>query len=148
MRGALTKTVGESARLGVAGALERLREARLIEAEALGELIAVLASTPVELDKHGALTNNRSKDSGSPASPDRGACYLSVKQLAARMPYAEKTIRNLMHGGELLEGLHFFKCRGRVMFSWPAMRDWVEKRGATEIEMFPLVRNRRNGGSR
>ncbi len=79
--------------------------------------------------------------------PDSEPCYLSVRQLAAHVPYAEQTIRNLMHSGELVEGQHYFKRRGRVIFSWPAMRAWVEQQSAAQGEQLPLVRNRRNGRS-
>jgi hypothetical protein len=41
-------------------------------------------------------------------------------QLAARIPYAEQTIRNLMSSGELVEGEHYFKRRGRVILSFRA----------------------------
>ncbi|MGO9450603.1 MAG: hypothetical protein ACLQDV_06075 [Candidatus Binataceae bacterium] len=98
-----------------------------------------------ELD--GSFTADYREDTVSPAALDGGTWYLSTKQLTARIPYAEKTLRNLILKGELIEGLHFFKRRGRVMFSWSAMRDWVEKRSVAETEVIPLVRNR-NGGSR
>jgi hypothetical protein len=94
--------------------IEKLRAARLAEAEALGDLAAVISSgssTPVPL-----LT-------GSPSQIDGQPCYLSVRQLAERIPYAEQTIRNMVSSGELIEGKHYFKRRRRVMFSWPAMRE-------------------------
>jgi hypothetical protein len=68
--------------------------------------------------------------------------YLSVKQLAARIPYKEHTIRNLISAGEFQEGLHYYKRRGRVMFSWPAMQGWVEKHDAPRPDAIPLVRSR------
>lgn len=119
-----------------ADALRRLQAARLAEVEALGELVSALAGTT-----SGAFAGT----SDSPA--DSELCYLSVLQLAARIPYAPQTIRNLMSSGELLEGEHYFKRRGRVMFSWPAMRAWVEQQGvdAEHDDALPLVRNRRNG---
>ena len=40
--------------------------------------------------------------------------YLSVKQLANRIPYKEHTIRNLISAGEFREGIHYYKRRGRV----------------------------------
>ena len=121
-----------------AEALRRLQAARLAEVEALGELVAALA---------GATPIASVGVSDSPADSD--PCYLSVRQLAARIPYAEQTIRNLMHSGELVDGKHYFKRRGRVCFSWPAMRAWVEQQTETaaQSEQLPLVRNRRNGRS-
>jgi hypothetical protein len=121
-----------------AEALRRLQAARLAEAEALGELASALA------DPTG--------DAPSPSPPlldsigDAEPCYLSVRQLAARIPYAEQTIRNLMHSGELSEGTHYFKRRGRVIFSWPAMRAWVEAQSAAAPSI-PLVRNNRHGAA-
>jgi len=117
-----------------AEALRRLQAARLAEVEALGDLMSALA---------GATSGAGSIDSPADSEP----CYLSVRQLAARIPYAEQTIRNLMHSGELVEGEHYFKRRGRVIFSWPAMRAWVEKQSPAQAEQLPLVRNRRNGRS-
>ena len=118
-----------------AEALRRLQAARLAEVEALGELVSALA---------GAAPGASVGLNESPA--DSEPCYLSVRQLAARIPYAEQTIRNLMHSGELVEGEHYFKRRGRVIFSWPAMRAWVEQQTETaaEGEQLPLVRKRRN----
>ena len=119
-----------------AEALRRLQAARLAEVEALGELVSALA---------GATPAASIGLNDSPA--DSEPCYVSVRQLAARIPYAEQTIRNLMSSGELVEGEHYFKRRGRVIFSWPAMRAWVEEQSAAEAEQLPLVRNRRNGRS-
>ena len=117
-----------------AEALRRLQAARLAEVEALGDLVSALA---------GATSGAGTGSTDSPA--DSEPCYLSVRQLVARIPYAEQTIRNLMHSGELVERKHYFKRRGRVIFSWPAMRAWVEEQSAAEDERLPLVRNRRNG---
>jgi hypothetical protein len=132
--------------LGVARALERLRQVRVMEAEALAELITAIMA--VELT-NGACDGPAAsgKFSLSASSLSATPCYLSVKQLAARIPYAEKTLRNLMLAGELVEGRHFFKRRGRVMFSWLAMCDWVEKRETAAATGIPLVRNRRHGPS-
>ena len=68
--------------------------------------------------------------------------YLSVKQLASRIPYKEHTIRNLISAGEFREGIHHYKRRGKVMFSWPAMRAWVEEQTMARPQGIPLVRNR------
>ncbi len=132
--------------LGVAQALERLRQARIMEAEALGELITAIMTVGL-MNGASDMTAASGKISLSASSLSATACYVSVKQLAARIPYAEKTLRNLMLAGELVEGRHFFKRRGRVMFSWPAMCDWVEKREAAVAGGIPLVRNRRHGHS-
>jgi hypothetical protein len=54
--------------------------------------------------------------------------YLSIKELARRIPYVEGTIRNLMTQGKLRLGVHYVKKNnGRVMFIWTAMKAWVEE---------------------
>jgi hypothetical protein len=68
--------------------------------------------------------------------------YLSVKQLADRIPYREHTIRNLISAGVFHEGVHYYKRRGRVMFSWPAIQSWVQEQDAARSAAIPLVRNR------
>ncbi len=44
--------------------------------------------------------------------------YLSVAQLAGRIPYKPKTIRNLMSRGVFIEGIHFTRLTGRPIFLW------------------------------
>jgi hypothetical protein len=44
--------------------------------------------------------------------------YLSVTQLAERLPYKPKTIRNLMCQGVFREGVHFTRLTGRPIFLW------------------------------
>jgi len=119
-----------------ADVLRKLQAARLAEAEALGDLAAVLSSggsAPLPL-----LAAATSQMNGEP-------CYLSAKQLAERIPYTEASIRNMVSSGELVEGRHYFKRRRRIMFSWQAMREWVEQQSIAETAPLPLVRNRRNG---
>jgi hypothetical protein len=131
----------------VADALTKLRAARLAEAEALSALLTVFVDI-------GA--GRTSADTGSGTAPEAGCPaahstvaaepqYLSVRQLADRIPYAEHTIRNLMTTGALREGQHYFKRRGRVMFSWPAMCRWIEERGSLAAETLPMVRSRPRG---
>jgi len=133
-----------SVQTGVARALQRLKQARLIEAEALGEIIVAIApdNTTVRVL---IPETPRGEQNGSPSSKDGG--YLSVKQLVQKIPYAEKTLRNFIGAGELIEGRHYFKRRGRLMFSWSAIQEWVEKRGAARFGAIPLVRSRRHGRS-
>jgi hypothetical protein len=131
----------------LADAVTKFRAARLAEAEALSALLTVF----VDID-----AGRASSDTGSGTAPEAGCPaahspvasepqYLSVRQLSDRIPYAEHTIRNLMTTGALREGKHYFKRRGRVMFSWPAMCRWVEERGALAAETLPMVRSRRRG---
>lgn len=44
--------------------------------------------------------------------------YLSVTELARRIPYAPKTMRNLMCRGVFLEGVHYTRLSGRPIFFW------------------------------
>ena len=58
---------------------------------------------------------------------DRGADveYLSIRELATRIPYSEGAIRNLMTRGVFRLGVHYVKPRGRVAFCWSAVRAWL-----------------------
>ena len=118
----------------VARGLERLRRAKLMELDGLTDLIAAAFRT----DGEGDISHH----SGS-----RERYYISVRELARRIPYSEKTIRNLMSTGELVVGLHYFKRSGRVMFSWSAMHEWIERQQppAPISGGIPLVRNRKGG---
>ncbi len=56
--------------------------------------------------------------------------YLSIRDLAKRINYAEGTIRNLMSRGVFKLGEHYVKPRGRILFKWSAVRRWVENQEA------------------
>jgi hypothetical protein len=131
----------------VVDALTKLRAAQLAEAEALSVLLTVFVD--IGAGREGCATAGGSApEAGCPAAHSPVAAepqYLSVRQLADRVPYAEHTIRNLMTTGALREGEHYFKRRGWVMFSWPAMCRWVEGRGSLAAETLPMVRSRRRG---
>jgi hypothetical protein len=53
--------------------------------------------------------------------------YLSLKELCARIPYDDQTIRNLMTQGKLLKGIHYFKPHSRLIFKWTAIVEWIER---------------------
>ena len=55
--------------------------------------------------------------------------YLSLHDLARRIDYAEGTIRNLMSQGVFKLGQHYVKPRGRILFKWIAIRNWLEHKG-------------------
>jgi hypothetical protein len=57
--------------------------------------------------------------------------YLSIRDLASRIPYGAQTIRNLLSAGELRLGVHYFKRdgRGRPIFKWTAVQAWLEGQG-------------------
>jgi hypothetical protein len=143
--GALVEPARTNVVLSVADALIKLRSSRLAEAEALSALVKALVDT---LGRDNCDAAGRAApQTGQPATPTSTPeqSYLSVRQLAERIPYAEHTIRNLMTTGALRQGEHYFKRQGRVMFSWPAMCRWVEERGSLAVETVPMVRSRRRG---
>ena len=53
--------------------------------------------------------------------------YLSVGQLAERIPYKPKTIRNLMCQGVFLEGVHFTRLTGRPIFLWSRVQELLRE---------------------
>ena len=57
-----------------------------------------------------------------------GREYLSVRELAQRIPYREGTLRNLMSQGQLRLGVHYVKPGGRVMFKRTAVLAWLDGR--------------------
>jgi hypothetical protein len=61
-------------------------------------------------------------DSSSRATSEE---YLSISDLATRIPYAPQTIRNLMSRGVFQLGVHYLKPRGRVIFRWSAVQRWL-----------------------
>jgi predicted DNA-binding transcriptional regulator AlpA len=67
----------------------------------------------------------------APAGPavdgDDGKEYLSVRELAERIPYSEGSIRNLMSQGRFRRGVHYVKPGGRVAFRWSAIRAWLDE---------------------
>ena len=56
-----------------------------------------------------------------------GEEYLSVAELAKRIPYKPKTIRNLMCRGVFVEGVHFTRLTGRPIFLWSRVEDLIRK---------------------
>jgi hypothetical protein len=131
----------------VVDALTKLRAARLAEAEALSALLTIfidIGAGRAGCDTASGTTPEAGRSAAhSPVAAEQQ--YLSVRQLADRVPYAEHTIRNLMTTGALREGEHYYKRRGRVMFSWAAMCRWVEERGSLATQTLPMVRSRRRG---
>jgi hypothetical protein len=53
--------------------------------------------------------------------------YLSVEELARRIPYKPKTIRNLMCRGVFLEGVHFTRLTGRPIFLWSRVEQLLKE---------------------
>ena len=59
--------------------------------------------------------------------PDPHEEYLSVGQLAERIPYKPKTIRNLMCQGIFIEGVHFTRLTGRPIFLWSRIQQLLKE---------------------
>jgi hypothetical protein len=79
---------------------------------------------------------------GTPFAPARSAGdsidvapaleYLSIRQLAGRIPYSEGAIRNMMSRGVFRLGVHFTKPNGgRPVFHWRAVQEWTRSQPAS-----------------
>ena len=53
--------------------------------------------------------------------------YLSISELARRIPYKAKTIRNMMCSGVFLEGVHYTRLTGRPIFLWSQVVGMLEE---------------------
>jgi hypothetical protein len=53
--------------------------------------------------------------------------YLSIAELARRIPYRPKTIRNLISRGVFLEGVHFTRLTGRPIFLWSRVEQLLKE---------------------
>jgi hypothetical protein len=55
--------------------------------------------------------------------------YLYIEQLAELTPWSPQRIRGMIHEGEFVEGIHFFRPKGarsRAIFSWEAVVRYIE----------------------
>ena len=57
-----------------------------------------------------------------------GGEYLNIEQLAQRIPYSESYLRKLIHRGEFVEGVHYSRPTGRIIFFWTAVERWLRGR--------------------
>lgn len=128
-------------------ALTKLRAARLAEAEALGQVIEIAMSNAPSLDGLPSPLPGSDELPVKPVSPrELSGPFVTVREVAQFICYSEKTIRNLKAAGAFQEGVHYFKRRGRVIFSLPATQAWVQERSEVEpIVTLPLVRSLRRG---
>lgn len=54
--------------------------------------------------------------------------YLTIEELAQRLSWEEKTIKNKMEGGIFQKGVHYFSPKGiRPRFKWSAIVHWLEE---------------------
>lgn len=55
--------------------------------------------------------------------------FLSIRELAERIPYSEGTVRNMISDGDFIRGIHYVKPKGRVIFRWSRVVEWIESEG-------------------
>ena len=55
--------------------------------------------------------------------------YLTTEELATRMKYDARTIRNRLKDSVLLEGIHYFRPFGgrKILFIWEAVEEDMQK---------------------
>jgi hypothetical protein len=55
--------------------------------------------------------------------------YLTTEELATRMKYDARTIRNRLKDSVLLEGVHYFRPFGgrKILFIWEAVEEDMQK---------------------
>src|SRR5262245_32918638 len=61
--------------------------------------------------------------------------YLTTEELAKRLSWEERTVKNKMEAGIFQKGIHYFAPKGiRPRFKWSAIVAWLEAgdRGAVE----------------
>lgn len=103
----------------------------------MSELIAAIDDLPrrdlLALVAH--IAHRLALDEPTEVQPESDDTFLSLEQVAERIPYSPKTIRKLMGNGELKEGEHYFRPRGlrraRPVFAWKAMERWIRDRATT-----------------
>lgn len=71
--------------------------------------------------------------------------FLSAKELAERIPYSERTIRNMVSQGDFVRGVHYVKPKGRVIFLWSRVMEWIESEGALRLPARKQKGESRNG---
>jgi hypothetical protein len=86
------------------------------------------------MPKRGSLTYKyspgrgpRVKEAGGVFKVDPGEEYLSVAQLASRIPYRPKSIRNMLCQGVFVEGEHYTRLTGRPIFFWSRVQQLLRE---------------------
>lgn len=68
--------------------------------------------------------------------------YLTTEELAARIKYDARTIRNRLKDSVLIEGTHYFRPFGgrKILFLWEAIeRDMQKRLAVAETLAIPLA---------
>lgn len=50
---------------------------------------------------------------------------IGLVELCARIPYSPRTIYNLINKKVLINGVHYTKPRGKLIFRWEEMEKWI-----------------------
>ena len=73
--------------------------------------------------------------------------YLTTEQLAARIHYDPRTIRNRLKDSVLLEGIHYFRPFGgrKILYVWEAIERDMQKHSARHAPAIPMANGRMVG---
>ena len=76
--------------------------------------------------------------------------YLKIKDLAQRLGFSPKSIRNKMAEGTFRKGVHYFSPSGiGPRFKWSAVVEWLERNDdstAPDEDSIPMARGYKLGG--
>lgn len=70
------------------------------------------------------------------------ATYLTTDELAERLPYTARTIRDRLKDSVLLEGVHYFRPFGgrKILFVWETIeRDMMSRSAVADGITIPLA---------
>jgi predicted DNA-binding transcriptional regulator AlpA len=68
--------------------------------------------------------------------------YVSVAELSRRTGLSAQSIYNMISTRTFVKGLHYFKPTRKVLFSWPAIKGWIESKEVIKIESASESRSR------
>ena len=92
-----------------------------------------------------SLVSTSKPPNGVNAAPEE---YLTIAEVAGRLKWTPKTVRNKMAAGEFRQGVHYFRRKGlSARFKWGAVVAWVEEEatGTPEEDAIPMARGYRLG---
>lgn len=74
--------------------------------------------------------------------------YLTTAQLAERIGYEERTVRNSLVGSVLIEGIHYIHPWGRrkMLFIWERIEPEMNEYSATRAPVIPMSNGNYVGG--
>lgn len=72
------------------------------------------------------------------------AQYLTTEQLAEKIHYDPRTIRNRLKDSVLLEGVHYFRPFGgrKILYVWEAIERDMQKHSARHAPAIPMANGR------